>query len=258
MRPNQTKRLMTAGQTALGTFCTSASPMLAETLGVAGYDFVIVDLQHGENSLGNLQGMLQAVSATPATPIVRVPANHPMHIQRALDLGAYGIIVPLVNTRAEADAIMQSVRYAPAGGRSWGPLRAALYAGADYFAKSAEELLTIVMLETADGVKNAREILSVPGVDGCFIGANDLSVSLGYSAELAEYPPEVEEAILAIRDVAQAVGKAPGIQTYSASNANTRITQGFRFVSIQSDFRMVRATAAETLRAIRRTVGADS
>jgi 4-hydroxy-2-oxoheptanedioate aldolase len=252
MRPNQIKKLLAAGRPALGTFCTSASAMLAETLGQAGYDFVIVDLQHGENNLGNLQGMLQAVSATPATPVVRVPVNAPVYIQRALDLGAYGIIVPLVNTRADAEAIVQSVRYAPVGDRSWGPLRAALYAGPDYFAKSAEELLTIVMLETADGVGHAREILSVPGIDGCFIGANDLSISLGFPAELSEYPPQVEEAILRIRDAAQAVGKAPGIQTYSAENANVRIAQGFRFVSIQSDFRMVRLGAAETLRALNR------
>jgi len=252
VRPNQTKKLLSMGRPAIGTFCTGASALIAEALGHSGYDFVIVDMQHGENSLGNLQGMLQALSATPTTPLVRVPVNMPVYIQRSLDLGAYGVIVPLVNTRDEAEAIIQSVRYAPVGSRSWGPIRGALYAGSDYFAKSHEELLTIVMLETADGLKNAKSILSVPGVDGCFIGANDLSVSLGFSSEMAELPPKVEEAILAIRDAAQAAGKAPGIQVFSADAANGRIAQGFRFVSVQSDFRMVRVTAAETLRAIKR------
>ena len=250
MRPNQTKRLLAAGKTVIGTFCTGASPMLAETLGVAGYDFVIVDLQHGENNLGNLQGMLQAVSATPATPVVRVPANMPVYIERSLDLGAYGIIVPMVETSAEAEAIMRSVHYAPRGHRSWGPLRAALYSGPGYFAEAARELLTIAMLETADGLKNARAILSVSGIDGCFIGTNDLCIALGFPAEAGEYPPEVEAAILRIRDAAIAEGKAPGIQTFSAAAANARIAQGFRFVSIQSDFRMVRAGAAETLKAV--------
>jgi 4-hydroxy-2-oxoheptanedioate aldolase len=250
MRPNQTKQLLTAGKTVIGTFCTGASAMLAETLGVAGYDFVIVDLQHGENNLGNLQGMLQALSATPATPVVRVPANMPVYIERSLDLGAYGVIVPMVDSRAEAEAIMRSVHYAPRGHRSWGPLRAALYSGPGYFAEAAGELLTIAMLETADGLKNARAILSVPGIDGCFIGTNDLCIALGFPAEAGEYPPEVEAAILTIRDAAIAEGKAAGIQTFGAAAANARIAQGFRFVSIQSDFRMVRAGAAETLKAV--------
>ena len=111
----------------------------------------MVDLQHGENNLDSVQRMLQALSSTPATPIVRVPANVPMYIQRVLDLGAYGVIVPQVNTKAEAEAVVASVRYAPKGHRSWGPVRGAIYGGADYFANSADELLTLVMLESAEG-----------------------------------------------------------------------------------------------------------
>ena len=251
MRPNLTKRLLSSGKTALGTICTSASPLVAEAFGHVGFDYLIVDLQHGENNLGNLQGMLQAVSATPAIPLVRVPANMPIYIQRALDLGAYGVIVPMVNTRVDAELIMESVRYAPAGSRSWGPVRGALYGGSDYFAKAHEELLTIVMLETAEGLKNAREIMSVPGVDGCFIGPNDLSISLGFSAEMETLPEPVEQAIAAILDAAAATGKAGGIQTLSGAGARARVAQGFRLVSVQSDLRMARATAAEMLRTIK-------
>ena len=127
MRPNLTKRLLAAGKPAIGLFCTTASSLAAEALGHAGYDFVTVDMQHSENDLGNLQGMLQALSSTPATPLVRVPANMAVYIQRSLDMGAYGVMVPLVNTREEAEAILQSVRYAPAGARSWGPVRGMLY-----------------------------------------------------------------------------------------------------------------------------------
>jgi 4-hydroxy-2-oxoheptanedioate aldolase len=162
---------------------------MAEALGHAGYDYLIVDLQHGENNLGNVQGMLQAVSATPAIPMVRVPANMPVYLQRTLDLGAYGIVVPLVDTRADAEAVVASVRYAPTGGRSWGPVRGAIYGGADYFAQSPDELLVIVMLETAAGLRNARDILSVPGIDGCFIGPNDLSISQGFAPEMAQLFP---------------------------------------------------------------------
>ncbi len=251
MRPNDTKRLLATRKPALGTFCLGGSPLIAETLGRAGYDFVIVDLQHGESQPGNLLGMLQAVSCTPATPLVRVAANQPVDIQRALDLGAYGVVVPMVNTRAEAEVVLQSVRYAPGGNRSWGPLRGWLYGGPDYFAKAHEELLIVAMLETAEAARNAKEILSVPGIDACFIGPNDLSIALGFPSELSEYPHPVEEAILTIRDAAVATCKAAGIYTPSAAAARARLAQGFRFVCIQNDFGMIAGAAAEALRAVR-------
>jgi len=251
MRPNDTKRLLGAGKPALGTFCLGGSPLIAETLGQAGYDFVIVDLQHAENNPGNLLAMLQAISCTRATPLVRVSANRPVDIQRALDLGAYGLVVPMVNTRAEAEAILQSVRYAPTGSRSWGPLRGWLYGGPDYFAKAHEELLIVAMLETAEAARNAEAILRVPGIDACFIGPNDLGIALGFAPELPEYPRAVEEAILAIRDAAAATGKVAGIYTPSAAAARARLAQGFRFVCIQNDFGMVVAAAAEALRTVR-------
>ena len=115
MRTNTSKAMALAGKPALGTMCNAASPLIGEWLGHSGYDFVVVDLQHGENNLDSVQVMLQALSSTPAIPVVRVPANVPMYIQRVLDLGAYGVIVPLVNTRAEAEAVAASVRYAPKG-----------------------------------------------------------------------------------------------------------------------------------------------
>jgi 4-hydroxy-2-oxoheptanedioate aldolase len=251
MRPNQTKRMLQAGKPALGTFCLGGSPLIAEVVGNAGYDFIIVDLQHGESNAGNLLGMLQAVSCTPATPIVRVATNQPAHIQRALDMGAYGLVVPMVNTRSEAESILESVRYAPHGARSWGPLRGLLYGGGDYFAKAHEELLVIAMLETAEAVQNAKDILGVPGIDGCFIGPNDLSIALGFASELAEYPRPVEDAILAIRDAAVSTGKAAGIYTPSPAAAKTRLAQGFRFVCVQNDFGMVYAAAADAIRMLR-------
>jgi len=251
MRSNQTKRLLEQGRPAIGTFCLGASALIAEMLGHSGLDFVMVDLQHGECTPDRLQGMLQALSATPATPLVRVPANTPVDIQRALDLGAAGVVVPTVNTRAEAEAAVQSVRYAPVGVRSWGPLRGALYLGAEYFAEAHKELLTVLMIESAEGCRNAREILSVPGVDACFIGPNDLSITLGYPSGLVELPPPVEEAIAAILAAAQTTGKVAGIQVFTAQAATPRIQQGFRFVSVMSEFEMVRDGAIEVLRAVK-------
>ncbi len=149
MRSNVVKARVAAGSPAIGIMCSVASPLQVEMLGHAGYDFAVVDLQHGETNLDSVQPMLQALSSTPAVPFVRVPANVAMYIQRALDLGAYGIIVPQVNTRAEAEAIVASVRYAPRGNRSWGPVRGTLYGGADYFTAAAQTLRTLPILESA-------------------------------------------------------------------------------------------------------------
>lgn len=250
MRTNRTKRLLGQGKPAVGTFCLGASALIAEMLGHSGLDFVIVDLQHGESTAETLQGMLNALSATPATPLVRVSANTTVDIQRALDMGAAGVVVPTVNTRAEAEAAVRAVRYAPIGVRSWGPLRGALYLGAEYFTSAHEELLTVLMIESAEGCRNACEILSVPGVDACFIGPNDLSITLGFPPGLAELPPPVEEAIAAILAAARATGKAAGIQVFNTRAASPRIRQGFRFVSVMSEFEMARDTAAEVLRAV--------
>jgi 4-hydroxy-2-oxoheptanedioate aldolase len=251
MRSNQSKALARSGKPAIGIMCNAASPLTVESLGHAGYDFAVIDMQHGETNLSTLQNMLQALSLTSATPMVRIPANIPMYIQRALDLGAYGVIVPMVNARKEAEEVVASVRYAPNGNRSWGPVLATMYGGVDYFSKSADELLTLVMLETAEGLRNAREILNVPGIDGCFIGPADLNISLGYSPDDPDLAQETEESIARICEVAHAVGKIVGGHTFSVENAKVRIAQGFRFVTVMADTRMLRASAAQVLSALK-------
>lgn len=251
MRTNRTRTIIAAGNVALGTLGTTASPLMVEALGHAGFDFIVIDLQHGENNLGNVQAMLQAVSATPATPLVRLPANAPIYIQRTLDLGAYGVVVPMVESRSEAEAIVRSVRYAPHGQRSWGPVRGTLYGGPDYFESAAGELMTIVMLESEAGLGNAPAILATPGIDGCFIGPNDLSIALGFGPEQADLPAPVEAAIARILAASLASGKFAGIQCFSPEAAVARIAQGFRFVSILSDLRMARSYAGAVVKSLR-------
>lgn len=251
MRPNRSKALARDGQPALGTMCNAASPLIAEWLGHSGYDFIVVDLQHGENNLDSVSVMLQALSSTPATPVVRVPANVPMYIQRVLDLGAYGVIVPLVNTAADAEAVVQSVRYAPRGARSWGPVRGAIYGGPDYFAKSADELLTLVMLESAQALRNAREILAVDGVDGCFVGPADLNITLGFSPDDPAPGKATEEGVAEICRIARDAGKIAGVHAFSVDDAKRRIEQGFRFVTVMAETRMIRAGATQALAALR-------
>lgn len=256
MRANAARAKVSGGAVALGTLSSTASPLMAEAMGHAGHDFVVVDLQHGENNLGNLSTMLQALSSTPAMPFVRVPANSAMHIQRALDLGAYGIIVPLVDGAADARAAAASMRYAPAGGRSWGPVRGAMYGGPDYFDHAHRELVLLAMIETEAGLRNVADIMAVPGIDGCFIGPNDLSISLGHRPELAAWPAPVEDAIAAILEATRAAGKVGGVQCFGDAEARSRIVQGFRYVSVQSDLRMARTAAAATLASLRNQGGA--
>jgi 4-hydroxy-2-oxoheptanedioate aldolase len=255
MRPNLTRRRLAEGQPALGLFVSSASPLTAELAGGLGFDWLLVDLQHGENNLGNLSTMLQAVSLTPATPFVRVAANDPVLIGRSLDLGAYGVVVPLVNTPREAVAAVQSAKYPPHGARSWGPIRGALYGGPDYFEAANEETQVVVMLETEQAIGNAEAILAVPGVAGCLIGPNDLGLSYGEAPEASAagraMSSALEGALARVLAACAATGKAPGIVTYTAAAARRRIEQGFRFISLGTELRTFRAAALGLLETVR-------
>jgi 4-hydroxy-2-oxoheptanedioate aldolase len=255
MRPNRAMRRLAEGRPILGASVSCASPLVAETMGHLGYDWVLLDLQHGENNLGNLASLLTAVSATPAVPWVRVVSNDGPQIQRALDLGAYGIVVPLVNDAREAEAAVRAMRYPPKGDRSWGPIRGALYGGPDYHAHAERELQLVVMIETADGIRNADEIFAVDGVDGCLIGTNDFSLSLGLPPrpvpDTEPMDPRVEEAARRVLEAAQRHGKAPGIFTTDAGMASRRIEQGFRIISLLGDLGGLRAGCAANLAAVR-------
>lgn len=255
MRTNTAKQLASSGaKPALGTMCNCGSPLIAEWLGHSGYDFIVVDLQHGENNLDNVQSMLQALSSTNATPVVRVPGNQSLFIQRVLDLGAYGVIVPQVDTPEEAAEVVANVRYAPKGHRSWGPVRGSIYGGADYFANSSNEILTLVMLESAKALRNAKAILAVDGVDGCFVGPADLGISLGHSPDtLPNMHPDVDAAIASIGDAAKANGKIAGIHCFSVDDAKKRVAQGYRFMTVMAETRMIRAGATEVLTALRKS-----
>ena len=222
----------------------SGSPLIAEIMAQAGFDWLIVDLEHGENTLANLQGMLQAISTTSTIPFVRVPTQDVVFIKRSLDLGAYGLIVPQVESAVEAQDVVKATRYPPYGRRSWGTPRGLLYGGPDYFTRAADEIMIVVMLETSAGVESARQIMALDGIDGCFIGPNDLSISLGYPPEATSLNPEVEKAIQAIKHCALAEGKAAGIQTYTSVAANERLLQGFTFVGLSTDIRHL-STAAK-------------
>jgi 4-hydroxy-2-oxoheptanedioate aldolase len=218
------------GGVLLGGACYLGSPIIAEMMAGAGLDFIYIDQQHGLTSYDTLLQMLRAIDHTPTAPIVRVRSNDAGLIGQALDAGADGVIVPMVNSRADAERAVAACRYAPAGVRSFGPLRVSLTRGGDIRAADAR-ILCLVMIETAAGVEQADEIAAVPGVDGIYIGQADLAVSLGLEPELRVQSGRHAAAIDRILAAARRAGIAAGLSGDPVAMAEA----GFRIITVGSD-----------------------
>jgi 4-hydroxy-2-oxoheptanedioate aldolase len=249
MRENQLKHLWQERKAALGGWLTLPSSFSAEIFAHAGFDWLTIDMQHGLIDYQVAVTMLQAISTTDTVPLVRVPWNEPGIIMKALDAGAYGVIVPMVNSRAEADAAVAACRYAPRGIRSYGPIRATYYAGRDYFAHADESVLCIVMIETKEAVEKLDDILSVPGVDAAYIGPADLSVSLGLPPASDHDEPVFADAIERILDACRRHNVVPGAHAGNVATARKRVEQGFLMIEMCDDAGALARTAAADLKA---------
>ena len=248
MRPNGLRATWAAGRPAYGGWLTVPSAFSAEIMAHAGFDWCCVDMQHGIIDYAQMVAMLQAMSATAVTPLVRVPWNEPGIIGKSLDAGARGVIVPMVNTVEDAQRAVWSCRYAPAGGRSYGPLRANYAVGPDYFAHANDDVLCIVMIETRDAVARVDDILSVPGIDAVYVGPADLSVTLGLPPAPQQDASSFNDALARIVESCRAHGIVPGIAGNHVT-APIRVDQGFRFVEVASDARILGTGAGDALRA---------
>jgi 4-hydroxy-2-oxoheptanedioate aldolase len=235
----------------LGAWAVVPTALTAEMLSRAGFDYVCIDMQHGLADLADAFSMLQAIDLGTATPIVRVPWNEPAAIGRVLDAGALGVIVPMVNTRAEAQAAVKSCLYPPEGGRSAGPTRVGLRDGPDYMGTANERVSCIPMIETTEAVANLDDILSVDGVDRVYVGPSDLSVSLGLGPGNHDGEAPFDDALAAIVEGCSRHGVVPGIHANSELGER-RIEQGFAMVTVAVDFSMLRAAAEGALRAVRK------
>ena len=183
MRENKLRTLWKNGGVAVNGWLGIPSSASAESMARCGWDSLVVDLQHGLVDYTDAVPMLQAISQTDTTPMARVPWNMPDIIMKLLDAGAYGIVCPMINTPAECEEFIQNCRYAPRGRRSFGPIRAVMYAGADYWKYANETILTIAMIETQQALDNLDEILKTPGLDAIYVGPSDLGLSLGSPAD---------------------------------------------------------------------------
>lgn len=258
MRKNKVRDIWSAGGDALTGWLGVPSTITAELMAQQGFDAITVDLQHGATDYTHMVPMLQAISSTDATPFVRVPGNDAAIIGKVLDAGAFGVICPMVNTRAEAEAFVRACRYFPKGNCSVGPLRASLYGGADYFAHANDTIITMAMIETTEAVENLDEILATPGLDAIFVGPSDLSVSMGEAPGFDPRYPAVYEAIEHIVARCQATSVIPGIHCGSVAYGAEMRKLGYRFMAYLSDFRMLQQTLARSVPAFRSGVPSEA
>jgi 4-hydroxy-2-oxoheptanedioate aldolase len=251
MRENRVKRLWAEGRPALGGWLTVPSSFSAEVMAHAGFDWLCVDMQHGVIDYQVAVTMLQAISTTDSVPIVRVPWNEPGIIMKALDAGAYGVIVPIVNTATEAEAAVTACRYPPLGIRSHGPIRATLYGGRDYITRANGEVLCIVQVETKESIENLDDLLAVPGVDAAYIGPADLSLSLGLPPASDHDEPAFVEAVQRVLDACKRHNVVPGAHAGNVVTARKRLEQGFLMVEMCDDAGSLSRSAAADLKALR-------
>ena len=221
-----------------------------------GFDWVCVDTQHGAIDFNSALPMLQAISTQAAMPFVRVPWNEPSIIMKYLDAGAYGIIVPMIETREDAEKAVWAMRYPPMGMRSSGPYRAALYGGPDYQDQANDELALCVMIETPKALENVEEIAKVPGIDALYIGPSDLSQALGLGPRYNIDNPKHAAAVDRIRKAAEAAGVIPGVHTNGAAATSRYIREGFKMCLLTSDSAAISLNARNELGGIKDALAA--
>ena len=253
MRENKLKSIWARGDAVVNGWLSIPSAFSAEVMAHQGFDSLTVDMQHGVIDYQVAVTMLQGISTTGAMPMARVPWNDPARLMKILDAGAYGVICPMVNTRAEAEALVRACKYPPRGYRSWGPVRASIYAGADYGDHANDDIVVMPMIETAEAMKNLDEILSVPGVDGVYVGPSDLSLALGLKPRLDQTDAPVVEAQQKIAEACKRHGVVAGIHNSTATYALKMIAQGYQFVTLASDSRHMAMKAAEEVAVVRKS-----
>lgn len=247
MRENRLRSIWQAGEAAVNGWLHLSTAYAAEVMAHQNWDSLTIDMQHGPVDYVDAVGMLQAISTTEVVPLARVPWNEPDVIMKCLDAGCYGLICPMINTRAEAEAFVGACRYPPAGYRSIGPNRALLYGGSDYVQKANETIITMAMIETAEALDNLDAILSVPGLDAIYVGPSDLSQSLFGHIQRDWTEPKMAEALERIVASAGEHGIFAGIHTGSAQQARQMIAKGYQLVTILSDARLLALAASQAV-----------
>ena len=237
-------------EVTLGAWCMIPEPLTAEALGRAGFDWVLVDMQHGCMDYETALNMIRAVDTTSAVPIVRVPWNDPGIIGRALDAGALGIVIPMIQTPDDAKRAVDACLYPPKGRRSFGPVRVGMRDGPGYFMEANDRIAVIPMIETPEALANVEAIAAVPGVDALFVGPFDLSIALGLPPGDNDGKPAFDAAIAKVSAAARGANIATAVLS-NAKVAPLRIEQGFRMISTTTDINALSMAARSDLEAVK-------
>ncbi|MDQ3914742.1 MAG: aldolase/citrate lyase family protein [Actinomycetota bacterium] len=254
MRANPVKQQLREGEPTVGTWLSTGSSVVAEICARSGFSWLVVDLEHSGADYGIALGMLQAIATTDTVPFVLIPWCDPKEAKRALDIGAYGIVVPNVKTPGEAEAAVLSCKYPPEGERGVGTLRGVLYGGADYYEHANDEIAVVVMIEDAEAVGRIDEIMAIPGVDCFHIGPYDLAASLGVPYGLDNPHPVHREAVERVLHAGQHAGVPVGIHCGTAAEVERRIEEGFSWLALATDGTLLMETLRRDLGQIRSTI----
>ncbi len=246
MKENKALAAWRRDEQTIGCWLAVANAYTAEGMARMGFDWLCVDLQHGIIDYTDLATMLPAINNGDTTALVRVPWNEPYQIMRVLDLGAYGVIIPMVNNREEAERAVSACRYPPEGTRSFGPIRAAMYAGKGYAKEANDQIACLAMIETPEGIKNVEEIVTTPGLTGVYIGPSDLALAMGLPAYGDQPQEEHLDMVKHILAVCKKHGVVAGMHTSSLEYTKKYLDLGFNMVMLGSDSGfMMRAASTE-------------
>ena len=233
---NKIKSLLKQGKQTAGAWLQMTSPFSAEIMARAGFDWLIVDMEHAPGDFLNLASQLQAMGETGCVPFVRAPWNDPVAIKRILDTGVMGVLIPYVNTAEEAKNAVAACKYPPEGIRGLAGSTRAAYFGQnsmDYLKDANDEILVIIAVETGEAIDNLDEILAVEGLDGIFIGPMDLATSMGYFGDPSH--PEVQQAITTVEKKTLKADKYLGTIGGSWEQAKEKYDRGYQFLMLMSD-----------------------
>ncbi|OLR26826.1 HpcH/HpaI aldolase family protein [Bacillus cereus] len=244
---NVTRGKLLRNQTAIGLFHVSNNSMIAEACSMLPIDWLMIDLEASTATKESTLHILQALSGTKVSPFVRVPFLNKHYIEAFLDLGAHGILVPKIESREEAQEVVNAFYYPPSGNRGINPIRATGYFHNtdNYLSTANEEFLCMIQIESVKGVKNIEEIVNVPGIDVVFIGCGDLASSLGEPLNFTSQ--KFNDAINTVLEATLTAGKIPGIFAYNMELAKRYFYQGYRFIAIGNEIKSLTAGVTQDI-----------
>jgi 2-dehydro-3-deoxyglucarate aldolase len=245
--PNRFRQQLAGGERLIGCWCSLGSPITTEVLGIAGFDWILLDGEHSPNDVLSFIPQLMALKDSVSAPVVRPPWNDAVEIKRLLDAGFYNFLVPMIESADAARAAVAATRYPPQGIRGVSVSQRGNRYGAikDYLQQANEQVCVLVQIESRKGLERAAEIAAVDGVDGVFVGPSDLAAGLGHIGHPGH--PDVQQAIAQICASVKAQGKALGTLAPVEADARRYLEMGFSFVAVGSDLGMLR-NATQQLR----------